>query len=61
MGQDKVEGYAEGYTVGWNDCKKRWIDKFSEFACIKNDQWFKDWLKEDDSEFIKIASLGGKE
>ena len=46
MGNERVEGYAEGFKVGWNECKKRWIDKFKEFSCIKDDQWYKDWLLE---------------
>ena len=26
MGQERVEGYAEGYWIGWNDCEAMILD-----------------------------------
>ena len=46
MGNERVEGYAEGFRMGWNKCKEKWVEKFNKFACIKDDQWYKDWLLE---------------
>jgi len=26
--------------------RDRWIKKFNEYSCIKNDKWYLDWLEE---------------
>ena len=42
--------FTKDYLKGWNDGKReereRWIKKFKEFACLKDDGWFIKWLEE---------------
>ena len=34
----------KGYEMGTLTERRLWIEKFSKFSCIKNDQWFLDWI-----------------
>lgn len=37
--------YCEhAYEEGKKEERNRWIEKFKEYACIKDDGWFLDWV-----------------
>lgn len=59
MGNERVEGYAEGFRIGWNRCRERVLKLIADAPDVKYlSRWLEEEIEKDDSEFIYKKMIG---